>query len=89
MTSSTTGDTAISVIMATWNNARRLRITLEALNRCAAPEGLRWELVLVANNCTDDTAPVAHSFHDRLPFVYLEEPRVTPAIRGSPRREAG
>jgi glycosyltransferase involved in cell wall biosynthesis len=71
---STDGHTAISVIMATWNNARRLRITLEAL-RCAAPEGLRWELVLVANNCTDDTALAARSFHDRLPLVYIEEPR--------------
>jgi glycosyltransferase involved in cell wall biosynthesis len=77
MASATTtdGHTAISVIIATWNNARRLRVTLEALTRCPAPEGLRWQLLLVANNCTDDTALVGRSFHDRLPLVYLEEPR--------------
>jgi GT2 family glycosyltransferase len=66
---------AVSVIMATWNNARRLRITLDALTRCVVPMGLRWELVLVANNCTDDTTLVARSFGDRLPIVYIEELR--------------
>jgi GT2 family glycosyltransferase len=69
------GRVALSVVMATWNNARRLRVTLEALTACSVPAGIRWELVLVANNCDDDTAVVARSFGDRLPIVYLEESR--------------
>lgn len=59
--------------MATWNNARRLRVTLESLAPSRAPAGVRWELVLVSNNCSDDTALVIRSFHGRLPLVHREE----------------
>jgi glycosyltransferase involved in cell wall biosynthesis len=65
----------VSVIMATWNNCRRLAVTLDALGRCAVPPEMDWELVLVANNCTDETATTALRFADRLPLVYVEEPR--------------
>ena len=65
----------VSVILATWNNCGRLAITLEALSRCVVPANLKWELVLVNNNSTDDTPNVARRFADTLSLVYVEEPR--------------
>lgn len=65
----------VSVILCTWNNCRRLAITLDAIGRCVIPADLRWELVLVNNNCTDQTQRVAREFAAHLPLVYVEEPR--------------
>ena len=65
----------LSLVLCTWNNCRRLAVTLDALAHCAIPDGLRWELVLVDNNCTDDTERVAASFSDRVPLLYVREPR--------------
>jgi GT2 family glycosyltransferase len=63
----------VSVLLCTWNNCRRLAITLDAISRCAQPAGLRWELVLVANNCSDATAEVAQRFSGRLPLRHVIE----------------
>lgn len=65
----------MSVVIPTWNNARRLEVTLEALSRCTIPPGLAWEVVLVINNCTDDSREVADRFSRRLPLLRVEEPR--------------
>jgi glycosyltransferase involved in cell wall biosynthesis len=43
--------------------------------RCRVPAGLRWKLIVVANNCTDETEEVAAQFAARLPLVCLKEPR--------------
>jgi glycosyltransferase involved in cell wall biosynthesis len=65
----------ITVLISTWNNAKRLQITLEALRHCFIPAGVSWELVLVNNNCTDETDDiVAHYYLTALPIVYLREP---------------
>jgi len=76
----------ISLVISTWNNARLLRRTLES---CCALEdpgpGVAWELVLVNNNCTDETDTVAAEFKARLPLVYVHEP--TPGL--SHGRNAG
>jgi hypothetical protein len=65
----------VSVIVCTWNNSQRLAVTLDAIARCTVPAPLAWELVLVDNNCSDETPAVARSFRGRLPLVYVEEPR--------------
>jgi glycosyltransferase involved in cell wall biosynthesis len=65
----------ISLIISTWNNSKRLTITLESLSQCHIPEGISWELVLVNNNCTDDTDSVVEQFRSRLPIKYVKEPR--------------
>lgn len=62
-----------SVIICTYNRARRLPKTLAALTEMAAPPGLEWELLLVDNNSTDDTKAVCERFCDRLPLRYLME----------------
>jgi glycosyltransferase involved in cell wall biosynthesis len=65
----------LSVIICTWNNSRRLAVTLEAVSRCVIPVNVTWELVLVDNNCTDDTAQVVRAFAATLPLVVIHEPR--------------
>lgn len=65
----------ISVLICTWNNSRRLEITLESLSQCEVPEGVRWQLVVVNNNCRDDTDAVVQKFSEKLPIVYVHEPR--------------
>ena len=64
----------LSLVLCTWNNAARLRITLDAIAQCNVPEGMRWELVLVNNNCTDATDAVAAEFAKRLPLHLVHEP---------------
>ncbi len=64
----------ISVVVCTWNNCERLRSTLEAFAKCPATDGFTWELLVVANNCSDRTAEVADGFARQLPLIYVEEP---------------
>jgi glycosyltransferase involved in cell wall biosynthesis len=65
----------LSIVLCTWNNCRRLAVTLEALSRCTVPPLLEWELVLVENNCNDATPRVASGFAERLPLRRVGEPR--------------
>jgi glycosyltransferase involved in cell wall biosynthesis len=69
------GPTDISVVMATWNNATRLAITLDELSRCRVPPGVRWELILVDNNCSDETPLAAQRWANHLRLVYRHERR--------------
>ena len=64
----------ISVIISTWNNSKRLKISFEAFERCEVPQGISWELVIVNNNCSDATDSVVKDFSSRLPIVYVKEP---------------
>ena len=64
----------ISLLVATWNNSKRLAITLDAIAQCRVPAGVTWELVVVNNNCTDDTDAVVASFSHRLPLLLVHEP---------------
>ena len=65
----------LSVIICTWNNSRRLALTLDAIGGCRLPSGLTWELVVTNNASTDDTAAVASRFATAMPLVYVEEPQ--------------
>jgi glycosyltransferase involved in cell wall biosynthesis len=65
----------LSIVLCTWNNAARLRVTLAAIARCRVPDSLAWELVVVDNNCTDHTDEVVAGFAGSLPVRYLREPR--------------
>jgi len=64
----------ISVIIATYNRAKVLAATLRSL-WAMDTTGLRWELLVVDNNSSDDTAKVAQAWQERLPLRYLFEPR--------------
>lgn len=56
----------ITVAICTYNRAESLRRTLASLATMRVPEGLDWEVVVVTNNCTDNTDAVIASFTDRL-----------------------
>lgn len=64
----------ISVLICTWNNSKRLAVTLETFTQCIIPSNTSWELVLVNNNCTDNTDQVVGRYFNRLPIVYVHEP---------------
>ncbi|MGH7844648.1 MAG: glycosyltransferase family 2 protein [Candidatus Binatia bacterium] len=63
----------LTVMICTWNNSKQLGITLDAISRCTIPSDLKWELVLVNNNSTDNTADVAREFTTKLPLVCIHE----------------
>jgi glycosyltransferase involved in cell wall biosynthesis len=67
----------VSVLICTWNRATLLRETLEHLARVKVPSGLRWEIVVIDNNSTDDTATVVRSHLQSFPTVvrYVFEQR--------------
>lgn len=65
----------LTIIIPTWNNSVRLRLTLESISRCVVPSRLEWELIVVHTPSGDDTQAVVRSLSDRLPIKYLEEPR--------------
>ena len=52
----------ISVIICTFNRSDRLRHTLKSLQEMSVPANLSWELVVVDNNCIDDTRQVIENF---------------------------
>jgi len=65
----------LSVILCTYNRAGELRRTLESFCALAIPPALRWELIVVDNNSTDNTRSVADGFRGRLPLRCVFEPR--------------
>jgi glycosyltransferase involved in cell wall biosynthesis len=65
----------VSVAICTWNRAVLLRQTLEQFCRLQVPPDLRWELIVVNNNCTDQTDEVVADFSNRLPLRRLSQPR--------------
>jgi glycosyltransferase involved in cell wall biosynthesis len=64
----------VTVAICTWNRAALLDRTLEEMAGLRQPEGIRWELLVVNNNCTDDTDAVAARHASRLPLRLLHEP---------------
>ena len=58
----------ISVIICTWNRAPVLARALERLASIHLPSDLYWEVLIVNNNCSDDTEDVVRSFAGRLPI---------------------
>jgi glycosyltransferase involved in cell wall biosynthesis len=59
----------VSVIVATYNRSRVLACAIESVRRSTVAD---WELIVVGDHCTDDTAEVVASFDDpRLRYVNL------------------
>lgn len=65
----------ISVIICTYNRIHELKKTLESFRTVECPAGLQWELVIVDNNSSDDTAQLCRQFSEVLPISYVFESR--------------
>lgn len=81
------GELSLDVVICTYDNARLLDRTLDALGRQRVPPGVRWRVLVVDNRCTDDTPAVVerHRRLGRFPLRRVEEPvqGLTPArVRG-------
>jgi glycosyltransferase involved in cell wall biosynthesis len=64
----------VSVVVCTRNRAESLRRTLETMAGMNRPAGTGWELVVVDNGSTDDTAAVVSAFAGVLPVKLVCEP---------------
>lgn len=78
---------SIDLVICTYNNAALLDATLEAVSRQLVPRDVEWQVLVVDNNCTDETPEVLerHVRSRRLPLRTVVEPRqgLTPArVRG-------
>ncbi|HNJ39131.1 MAG TPA: glycosyltransferase, partial [Acidobacteriota bacterium] len=62
----------LSVLIATRNRARLLGPTLASLAR-QEMNGLRWEVIVIDNNSTDDTPQIVEQARRTLPLVLLFE----------------
>ena len=65
----------IDVAICTWNRSRLLAPTLERLRELEVPQHVDWQVIVVDNNCTDDTAATLQRFAGRLPLRTTFEPR--------------
>lgn len=72
----------ISVVLATYNRAASLQVTLESFAAQEFPSTLSWELLVVDNNSSDDTAGTIRRFTQRL------GPRVRYIFEGQQGRSA-
>ena len=64
----------ITVAICTWNRAPLLDQTLEAMTHLRIPGRLDWELIVVNNNCSDETDEVLGRYSNRLPLRRCWEP---------------
>src|SRR5262249_35853856 len=65
----------VSVAICTWNRASLLDRTLAAMRRLHIPADVQWELLIVNNNCTDDTDDVVSRHLRNLPIRLVHEQR--------------
>ncbi len=65
----------ITVAICTRNRAVSLKRTLTSLLNLSLPDGLQWEVLVVANACGDATQKTANQFQDRLPLQIVNEPQ--------------
>lgn len=66
----------LTVAICTWNRSALLRHTLDSLAAVRVPDGAQWEVLVVANACTDDTAEVVQAAATHVPLRLVEEPRL-------------
>jgi glycosyltransferase involved in cell wall biosynthesis len=69
------GQLTVSVIICTYNRAKALEKTLSSFHALRPPPDVVWELLIVNNNSTDDTARVCAEAARALPIRSIEEAR--------------
>jgi glycosyltransferase involved in cell wall biosynthesis len=69
-----------SVLICTYNRAPLLMRTIEHVAAQVVPAGTRWEVIVVDNNCADDTSEVVRK--------YASDPRI-PSLKSVPEPQQG
>ena len=62
-----------TVAICTWNRAALLDQTLARFQQLVPPTGTTWELLVVNNNCTDETDAVVKKYEVLLPVRLIHE----------------
>lgn len=62
-------DMHLTVVVATCNRSSCLERLLDGFAECAVPDGLKWEVLVVDNNSTDNTPQVIEAAVAKYPFV--------------------
>lgn len=84
-----TAHPAVSVVIPTHDRSAKLNLTLDHLAVQSLSDG--WDVIVVANNCTDDTVLAVHDRASRFPvsLMVIEESRPgATAARNSGARQA-
>src|SRR4249920_852242 len=68
----------VSVVVPTFNRSKLLRATLDSLLVQSAP-GIRYEVLVVDNNSTDDTAQTVAAYGHSDQIRYFHEARKGPS----------
>lgn len=63
----------LTVCICTWNRARLLDLTLDSFFKLQIPKNIEWELLIVNNNCNDETDEVIAKHAVKLPIRRLFE----------------
>lgn len=63
----------LTVGICTWNRAALLDQALTSLAQARVPSGIRWQVLVVNNHCTDDTDAVIRTHESHLPLTRLYE----------------
>src|SRR5262249_32999269 len=74
-TSGSAAHLRLTIAICTWNRCEWLRKTLEGFSAVDIPVATEWEILVVNNNCTDQTDQVIRAYEGRLPIRRVFEPR--------------
>ena len=64
-------DIKLSVIIPAYNEEKRIGLTLESVSRYLKQQDYSYEIVVVANNCTDRTDDVVKEYQKKIPHLEL------------------
>jgi glycosyltransferase involved in cell wall biosynthesis len=78
----------LSILICTYNRAPLLTRTLEHVAAQAIPSNIRWEIVVIDNNCTDQTSDVIRQFSNDPRIPELRSIRETQQGIAHARRRA-
>jgi len=83
----------VSVVLCTYNRAAHLPNVLDGLARSVMPATADWEVLVVDNNSSDETASVANDFAEKYPaqfrYVFEKRPGKSHALNTGVREARG
>lgn len=65
----------VTIAICTWNRAALLDTTLSAMESMVVPTDCTWEVLIIDNNCTDNTQQILDRHEGKLPLRRVKEPK--------------